>query len=327
MGAFDSTVVRSLVLVVALAAASATSPAAAAYPEHLVRIVVPYVAGGPTDTAARIVAAELGKRTGQSFVVENRGGAAGNIGAEFVARSAPDGYTLVVIGAAHAINKSLYKKLSYDIERDFVPIATFSTAPEILLANPTTKVRSVADLVAAAKARPGSFDYCSAGIGTAPHLTMELLKTKAGIDLRHVPYKGSTPGLIDLMGGQVQFCFDSVIVWQTYMQNGKLRALAVTSPKRSDIAPDVPTMAEAGYPQVDVSLWYGLAAPSGTPDAVVQYLNAQVGIVLNDPDVQHRLRALGSDPLIESPGQFRQFLGAEVKRWADVVKESGAEVE
>jgi tripartite-type tricarboxylate transporter receptor subunit TctC len=310
----------------ALCAANA-APAAAAYPDRPVRLIVPYAAGGPTDIAARLIASELGQRMGQSFVVENRAGAGGNIGAEEVARAPADGYTLLVIGAAHAINRTLYSKLNYDVKRDFTPVATFSTAPLILLANAHAGIDSVAALVARARAQPGKLNYCSAGSGTAPHLAMEWLKSAAGIDLVHVPYKGSTPCITDTIAGQVELCFDSLVVWRQYAASGKLVALAVTGKSRSAIAPAVPTMGEAGYPQVDASVWYGIAGPAGMPAAAVQALNDQVRQVLADPAVKQRLASLGAEPLVKSPLEFKAFMDAELDSWAKVVKASGAHVD
>jgi tripartite-type tricarboxylate transporter receptor subunit TctC len=298
-----------------------------AYPDKPVRIVVPYPAGGPTDIAGRLIAQELSRRLNQSFVVDNRGGAAGNIGADAVAKANPDGYTFLMIGAAHTINKSLYRQLSYDVQVDFASVGTVSTAPHILLAHPGFPASNVKDLVVMAKARPGALNYCSAGSGTSPHLVMELLKTAAGIDIVHVPYKGSTPCLIDVMAGQPGISFDSVVVWPPYASSGKLKALAVTGAGRSPIAPDVPTMAESGFPEVEGSVWYGMVAPAKTPTEVLQLLNTHIREIVVDPDIRKRLLSLGAEPFPMTRADFTKFIDAEVAKWAKVVKTSGARVD
>jgi tripartite-type tricarboxylate transporter receptor subunit TctC len=318
---------RKLAIALLASALVPFAVANASYPEKAVRIVVPYPAGGPTDIAGRLIAQELSKRLNQSFFVDNRGGAAGNIGAELVAKATPDGYTLLMIGAAHVINKSLYKQLSYDIQRDFVTVATVSTAPHILLSYPGFTASNVKDLVKLGKARPGAINYCSAGSGTSPHLVMELLKATASIDLVHVPYKGSTPCLMDVIGGQASICFDSVVIWPPYSTSGKLRALAVTGAKRSPIASDVLTMAESGFPEVEGSVWYGVAAPSKTPVDVLQFLNNQITDILSDIEVSKRLLSLGAEPLPLTRAEFTKFIDAEVAKWAKVVKTSGARID
>ena len=310
----------------ALALLTLSTISSAAYPDKPVRLVVPYPAGGPTDVAARLITGELQKRLGQSFVVENRAGAGGNVGAEFVAKAASDGYTLLMLGAAHAINKSLYKNLTYDVQRDFAPIATFSSAPLALLAYPGAGVNSVQEMISMAKAKPAALSYCSSGAGTAPHLAMEMLKAKAGINMVHIPYRGSAPGITDLIAGQVQVCFDSMVVWQQYAGSGRLKALAISGTQRSDISPELPTMAEAGMP-LDLSVWYGIVAPTRTPDAVLQTLNASLREILQDPAVRDRLRGLGAATFYKTTGDFRTFLDKEIAMWAEVVKFSGAVVE
>jgi tripartite-type tricarboxylate transporter receptor subunit TctC len=301
--------------------------ASAAYPDRPVRIVVPYAAGGPTDIAARLVAQELQRRLNQSFIVENRAGAGGNIGAEAVARAAPDGYTLLVVGAAHAINKSLYKQLSYDLMRDLTPVAMISTAPMVLLVNPGSGVNSVSDLVALAKAKQGALNYGSSGNGTAPHLTMELLKVKTGANLAHVPYKGSAPAINDMVAGHITAAFDSIVVGQQWAAGGKLKALAVTGPKRSAVLPDVQTMAEAGFPAIDAQVWYGLVAPTKTPTEAIQLLNAHVKDILGDAEIQKRLAGLGAEPLVMDPAEFGRYLQSEIAKWSEAVRASGVQAE
>ncbi len=314
----------------ALAVVMGTGLAAGAhaqYPEKPVQVIVPYSPGGPTDLAARLIAAELSQRLKQQFIVENRGGAGGNIGADYVARSTPDGYHLLVIGAAHAINKSLYKNLSYDIQKDFVPVAMLTTAPMVLLANPGFQPNSVKEMVAYAKAHPNRINYASQGNGTAPHLAMELLKVKTGTNLVHVPYKGSSQSLSDMASGQVDVGFDSLVVGRQFTSSGRLKALAVTGSKRSSVLPDVPTMAEAGYPEVDASVWYAIVAPASTPPAVVELLNKNINQILAGQDVRGKLMALGAEPASMSSQDFGKFLNQEVSKWAEVVKTSGAQVD
>jgi tripartite-type tricarboxylate transporter receptor subunit TctC len=298
----------------------------AAYPDKPVRIIVPYAAGGPTDIAGRLVALELSKRLGGPFVVDNRAGAAGNIGADAVAKAAPDGYTLLVIGAAHAINKSLYTSLTYDVQRDFTMVAGISTAPMVMLTHTKSGMSSVQDVLVRAREKPGAMNYCSAGSGTAPHLAMESFKASTQAQITHVPYKGSAPCLTDLIAGQVDLCFDSLVVLQQHASSGKLRALAVTGSRRSDIAPDLPTMAEAGAPN-ELAVWYGLAAPARTPAVIVQTLNAHIREILAEPAVRERLRGLGAEPMVRSPGELQKFMENEIATWASVVKTSNAKID
>jgi len=232
-----------------------------------------------------------------------------------------------VVGAAHTINKSLYKELAYDIQRDFTTVAMVATAPHILLAYSGFAASNVGDLIKMAKARPGALNYCSAGSGTSPHLVMELFKTAAGIDLVHVPHKGSAPCLIDTIAGQTSLCFDSVVVWPQYANSGKLKALAVTGARRSPVAPDVPTMAESGFPEVDASVWYGLVAPAKAPAAALQLLNTHIAQILADPEVRKRLLALGAEPHPVTRAEFAKFIDAEVAKWSKGVKTAGARID
>ena len=299
----------------------------AAYPDKPVTIVVPYAAGGPTDVAARLVAQELGKRLSANFLVENRVGAGGNIGAAFVAKSPADGYTLLMLGIAHSINKTLYKNINYDIERDFTPISLVAHAPLILLASPQVPAASVKDFIAFAKSSNPPLNYMSQGVGSAPHIAMELLKTRTGVTMTHIPYKGSQPALTDLMGNQVSVGFDSLVVSQPLVTSGKLKALAVTGPVRASGLPDVPTMTEAGFANLDSTTWYGVATPARTPQDVVNLLSRHMVEILQTAEVRNRIAALGGTPAPMSPQEFQKFLAAEVAKWADAVKQSGATAE
>ncbi|MDX3904788.1 MAG: tripartite tricarboxylate transporter substrate binding protein [Pigmentiphaga sp.] len=311
-----------------LAALGLAGPAAAAaYPERPVRIVVGFSAGGTTDVAARIIAKELGDDLGQSFVVENKPGAGSNIGAELVARAKPDGYTLYMVAVTSTINQTLYKNLSFDIVKDFAPVALVVKVPNILVVNPSVPAKNVQELVSYIKANPGKVAYASSGSGTSIHMAGELFKLRAGVEAMHVPYKGSAPAMTDLIGNQVQMMFDNMPSAWPHVQAGKLRALAVTTAERSATAPDIPTMKEAGFDKFDVSSWFGLIAPAGTPQDVVDKLNASVQKALAKPDVQQRFKDLGAVTAKTTPAEFGAFIKSEVDTWATVVKASGAKVE
>jgi tripartite-type tricarboxylate transporter receptor subunit TctC len=299
----------------------------AAYPDKPVTLVVPYAAGGPTDVAARLIAQELGKRLSITFIVENRVGAGGNIGAAFVARAPADGYTLLMIGIAHTINKTLYKNINYDVERDFTPVSLVAHAPLILLSSPQMPASTVKDFIAFAKASSPSLNYMSQGVGSAPHIAMELLKTRTGVSMTHIPYKGSAPALTDLMGNQVSVGFDSLVVGQPLVTAGKLKALAVTGAVRAPGLPDVPTMIESGFANLDSTTWYGVAAPARTSQDIVNLLSRHIVEILQTPDVRARIAGLGGTPAPTTPQEFQKFLSAEVAKWADAVKQSGATAE
>ena len=301
---------------------------APAYPSHPVRIVVPFPAGGTTDILARAVAQRFTEAFGQTFIVDNRPGAGGNIGAELVAKSAPDGYTLVMgtVGT-HAINPSLYAKMPYDHIKDFAPVFLVAGVPNVLEVNPSLPVHSVAELVAYAKANPGKLDFASSGSGTSIHLSGEMFKTMAGVSMQHVPYKGSAPALQGLVGGQVQLMFDNLPSSLALIKAGKLRALAVTSAERSATLPDLPTIAESGYPGFEASSWFGLLAPAGTPPAIIAKLNAEGNAWLASPDAKQKLLAQGAIAAGGSPEDFAHHIAAETAKWAKVVKASGAKVE
>src|SRR4030095_5020494 len=274
------------------------SPLACAqtYPTKPIRLVVPFPPGGATDILARDVAQKLSDAWGQSFVVDNRPGAGGNIGSELVAKAAPDGYTLEMgtVGT-HAINASLYAKMPYDHVKDFVPVILVAGVPNVLVVNPSVPVNSVAELIAYAKANPGKLNFASSGNGTSIHLSGELFKVMAGVQITHVPYKGSAPALQDLLGGQVQLMFDNLPPSLPQIKAGKLKALAVTSTTRAAALPDVPTMAESGLPGFEASSWFGVLAPAGTPPAIVAKLNAEIGKWLASPEAKEKLAKQGAN--------------------------------
>jgi tripartite-type tricarboxylate transporter receptor subunit TctC len=301
--------------------------AQAAYPDKPVRILVGFSPGGTTDVVARIVAKELTDELGQPFVVENRPGASSNIATEAVARAAPDGYTLLMVAVTSAINQTLFKKLNFDLVADFAPMALAARVPNVLVVNPNVPAKDVKELVAYAKANPDKVSFASSGSGTSIHMAGELFKLETGLKTLHVPYKGSSPALTDLMGGQVQFMFDNMPSAWPHVQSGKLRALAVTTADRSASAPDLPTMVEAGFPDFDVSSWFGLLAPKGTPPEVVERINAAVNKAMAKPDVKERFAGLGAVPGSGSAADFQTFIKTEVDRWAKVVKASGATVD
>jgi len=306
----------------------ATGALAQAYPNHPIRLVVPFPAGGTTDILARDAAPRLTEVLGQPVVVDNRPGAGGNIGADLVAKSQPDGYTLLMgtVGT-HAINPSLYAKMPYDHVKDFVPIVLVAGVPNVLVVNPSLPVNSVADLIKLAKSKPGSINFASSGNGTSIHLSGELFKTMAGVEMTHVPYKGSAPALTDLISGQVQVMFDNLPSSLPQIKAGKLRAIAVTSLKRSPALPDVPTISESGLPGFEASSWFGLLAPAGTPAAVVARLNAEVNKWLQSAEGREQLLAQGAQAAGGTPEQFVAHIRAETDKWAKVVKASGAKVD
>jgi tripartite-type tricarboxylate transporter receptor subunit TctC len=314
----------SFALVAALTVAGA---AAQGYPAKPVKIVVPYPPGGPTDIVARVVAQKLSEQTGQQFVVDNRGGGGGNIGAEAVARSSADGYTLLVATTAHAINRTLFKNLTYDLRKDFVPISQLTAGPLVIVANPSLPAKNVRELIAVARAKPGDLAFASSGNGQSTHLAAELFNTMAGTKMTHVPYKGSAPALTDTMGGQVSLFFDTMLSAMPHVRSGKLKALAVTSATRSPAAPDIPTVAESGLPGYEAIAWNGLLAPAGTPKEVVARLSVEVRKTLELPEIRERFAAQGFAAAWSSPEQYAAFLDNEVEKWAKVVKVSGATVD
>ena len=300
---------------------------AEAWPARPVKLVVGYAAGGATDQVARLVAARLTEQLGQQVVVDNRAGANSNVAAEAVARAPADGHTLFVYTVANTINATLYPKLGYDPVKDFEPVGLIAKIPNILVVPPALPIQSVADYQRFAKSSKNGISFASAGSGSSIHLSGELFKMESKLPMLHVPYRGSAPALTDLMGGQVESMFDNAPSALPHVKAGKLRALAVTSPQRLPQLPDVPTLAESGFPGFDVHSWFGLAAPAGTPRAVVERLNAELAKALSQPELRQRLVDMAAAPEPSTPEQMRQFIASEIKRWRTVVKASGATVD
>lgn len=307
--------------------ATATSQAQT-YPTRAITLIVPFPAGGTTDILGRFVGQALSAAWNQPVVVENRGGAGGNIGAAAVAKAAPDGYTLLVgtVGT-HAINASLYAKMPYDTLKDFAPVTQIASVPNMLVVTPSLPVGSVTELIAYAKANPGKLNMASSGNGTSIHLSGELFKVMTGVDMVHVPYKGSAPALNDLMGGQVQLMFDNMPSALPQVKGGTLKALAVTTATRSPAMPDLPTVAEAGVHGFEASSWFGVFAPAGTPKEVVAKLQTEIARILKSPEMTERLAQQGAVAVGNTPEEFGAYVQSELVKWAGVVKASGARVD
>jgi tripartite-type tricarboxylate transporter receptor subunit TctC len=318
--------VRAILFLLA-ALACAQAAAQPAYPARPVRFIVPSAAGGGTDIIARAISVKLGERLGQQFVVDNRPGAGQMIGIELAAKSPADGYTILMAASTLAINPVMYKQVPYDPVRDFAPITQAATLPNVLAVHPSLPVKSVAELVAYAKENPGKLNFASAGIGTSPQMSIELLKSMTGIDMVHIPYKGTAPGVVDLLAGQVLVMAPNVLTALPHIKSGKLRALAVTSAKRSEALPEVPTVAEAGVPGYDSTQWYGVLAPSGTPREIVARLHDAIVRALRDPEVGKRLAADGAEAVGSSPEEFAAFIKSESEKWAKVAAAAGIKAE
>jgi tripartite-type tricarboxylate transporter receptor subunit TctC len=305
------------------------APAAQAqeWPTKPVKLVVPFSPGGATDIIGRLVGQKLGDRLGQPIVVDNRPGAATTIGNAIVAKAAPDGYTLLFAPTPFVITQALYTSLPYNAEKDFAPVSLLAISPFILVVNAALPVKNVAELVAAARAKPGTLTFCSAGSGSVPHLAGELFKLNAKIDITHVPYKGGGPAIIDLIGGQVSMMFATPIEVMAHIKSGKLRVLATTAAKRLPSLPDVPTMEESGVAQFDVYAFFGMLAPAGTPKPIVDRLAGDVAHVMKDPEVVQRFAEQSAEPRVLGPEAFTAFLATERAKWADVVKRSGAKLD
>ncbi len=300
------------------------SARAQGYPARPIRLVSPFPPGGPTDILSRLIAGALGERLGQSVVVEGRAGAGGIIGTEAVARADPDGYTLLMgtIGT-HGINSAIYRKLPYDPIADFAPIALVANVTNLLVVHPSVEARNLAQLLALARARPGQLTFASAGIGSSQHFAGELLKSMAHVDLLHVPYKGGGQALPDLIGGKVSMMFIGIPAVHDFVAAGKLRAIAVTTPDRAPVMPDVPTVAESGLPGYEVGAWHGVLAPAATPRAIVERLNAELAAVMSLPDVRKRLDTIGAVPMSSTPQEFEQYIRRELAKFATLVREAG----
>jgi tripartite-type tricarboxylate transporter receptor subunit TctC len=318
-------VMRTLTVVGTLLANAALPAAAQApWPSKAITYVVPFAPGGNTDTLARLISTKLSAALGQPVVVENKPGAGGNIGSDFVAKATPDGHT--ILGgtiSSHAINQSVYPKMPYDAVKSFEPIIMIGSSPLVLVVNANTPYKTLPDVIAAAKAKPGTLTFASAGNGTSPHLAGELLKGIAKIDITHVPYKGSGPAVTDVISGQVPMMFDTTLVVGSHVKGGKLRAVAVASTKRLAGLPDVPAASEAGVAGFEVSSWQAIFAPAGTPKPVVQRLNAEIAKVLKLPDVSARLADLAVEPDGGPPEKLAEYQKSEIAKWAKVVKEAG----
>lgn len=302
---------------------------AEAFPDKPIMLVIPFPPGGPTDAMARTLAAEMQNRLGQPMIVENRAGAGGNIGAEYVARAAPDGQTLLFgTSGPLAINSSLYRKINYDPVKSFAPVIQVGHLPNILVVNPTVPANNVSELIAYAKSNPGKLSYASSGNGASSHLAGVLFNASAGVDLQHIPYKGTGPALNDLLGGQVNMSFTDVLTALPYVKTGKLRALGVTTTERSQALPDVPTVAEQGVPGYDVSVFFGIVAPAGTPPDRIAKLNRAFVDVLATPKVKQLFASQGLEPAPSStPQQLGKFIQAQTIKWAGVVKQAGAQLD
>ncbi len=305
----------------------ACAAAAQNYPNKPVRLIAPFSPGGATDVLARIVGQKINERMGQPVIIENRVGAGGNIGAEQVARSAPDGYTLLMGGVPHAIAASLYAKLGYDMVRDLAAVAEVASFPSMLVLHPSLPAKSVQELIALARAKPGQLNFGSAGNGSPNHLAIELFDTMARVKMTHIPYKGAGQVVGDLLAGQIQLASMGFPVAMPHVQSGKLRAIAVTGAARSPLLPTIPTVSEAGLPGFDVTSWYGVFGPAALPKDVVAKLNAEIGSAITAPELKERLVALGAEPSLKTPAQFAQYVQDEIIKWAKVVKASGAKLD
>jgi tripartite-type tricarboxylate transporter receptor subunit TctC len=300
---------------------------AQSYPSKAIRIIVPYGPGGISDNLARLVGPKLTAAWGQPVVVENRPGASTNLGSELVARSAPDGYTLLAAGIANTVGPALYPKLPYDPIRDFAWVTNMAKVPVLLVVHPSLPVRNVKDIIALAKAKPGALAYGSSGIATSGHLAGELFKSMAGVDLTHVPYKGSAQALLDNISGQVPLYFGAMASPMPFVKTGRLRAIGVTTLKRAPAAPDIPTLDEQGLKGFETSTWYGIAAPAGTAKEIVSKLNAEIVRIIKLADVQERLASEGADFVGDTPEEMTAFVKGEIAKWAKVVRQSGMKVE
>jgi len=293
------------------------------YPVRPVHLIVGFPAGGPQDIVMRLIGQWLSERLGQSFIIENRPGASGNVGAETVVRAAPDGYTLLSVSSPNAINATLYKNLNFNFIRDIAPVATIMRVPLVMEVNPSVPVKTVPEFIAYAKANPGKVNYASAGIGTPQHVSAEMFKMMTGVEMVHVPYRGAAPALTDLIGGQVQVMIDTTPASMQHIRSGRLRPLAVTTATRADALPDLPTVGDF-VPGYEATSWFGIGAPKDTPPEIIATLNKEINAAIADPKIKARLIDLGGTVLPGSPADFGKLIAAETEKWAKVVKFSGA---
>ncbi|WPB57344.1 tripartite tricarboxylate transporter substrate binding protein [Xylophilus sp. GOD-11R] len=323
MPTFNRRVAIGLIAIAASAGALAQS-----FPSKPIRVIVPYPPGGTTDIVARLAAQQIGEKLKTQVIVDNRAGANGAIGAVEVARAPADGYTLLMATAStHGINSAVYRNLPYDAVKDFSPVSNVASTPNIIAVHPSVPAKNLQELLALARAQPGKLNFGSTSLGGSPHMSAELLKMMANVDMVHVPYKGAAPMLTDLMGGQVQIGFDNLPSTIGFVKAGKVRAIAVTTPQRWPGAPDIPTVAESGLPGYEVSGWFGLLAPAGTPKAVVDTLQQAVADALKQPEVRQQLLDLGASPVGSTPDAFARQIAADVQKWRDVVKTTGLKLD
>ena len=309
--------------ILAIALCLCASAVAQEYPTKPIRLIAPFAPGGPTDLFARLMGAKLGERLGQPVLVENRPGAGGSVGAEAAAKSAPDGYTLVLVSSSFAVNATLYPKLPYDALKDFAPVTLLASAPFLLVAHNSVPASSVRELIALAKASPGKLNYGSGGSGSGPHIVAELFKSEAGVDIVHVPYKGTGPLTAALVAGDVQLAFGNIFALVPQVKSGRLKALAVTGARRSSALPEVPTVAESGLPGFEAAGVHGLLAPAGTPRRIIDRLNAECVAILRSPEVRAQLASDGAEPVAGTPEQYAAHLASEVQKWGKLIRERG----
>ena len=321
--------VMAMILMTVTAFADAVAAAADPdYPTKPIRVIVPQAAAGSQDTVTRLVGAKLGEALGQQVVIDNRTGANGIIGTEMASKAAPDGYTLLATGTgSHAINPSLYAKIPYDPVKQFTPVALIGYSTSVLVVHPSVPVKSIAELIALAKSKPGEIMYASAGVGSSPHLSAEMFRYMSGVNIMHVPYKGSTPGVIATISGEASMMFTGVASAIAHIKAGRLRALSVNGPKRSPTLPEVPTANESGLPGFEVDFWVGIFAPSGTPRIVITKLNSEINRIINTREIREQFLTIGADPVGGTPEQFGAILQKDIERWGKTVKVSGMKVE
>ena len=315
------------ILAVLLGSTGAGLTQAQAWPAKPVRMILAFPPGGPTDIVSRVLAQKLGEQLGQQVLVDNKAGAGGNIGAELASKAPNDGYTIFYNTSAIVINPALYGRASYDTLKDFVPVVLTAAIPMVLVVNPAMPAKSMREFVDLVKSKPGQINYSSSGSGTITHLASAMLSAQMGLSTQHIPYKGSAPGLVDLAAGQTQFMTDTINTALPYIKDGRLRAIAVTSAKRSQVLPEMPTFSESGLPGFDAAAWQGVVVPAGTPAEIVTRLNAEINKALQDPGVRVRLAGQGADVIGSTPSEYGAYIRAEMPRWAKAIKDSGARAE